>query len=364
MRYLSGGKSDKKEYASLNIGGLEVLLISNHNVPGTEKKSAAAMAVEVGSFSDPEEVEGLSHFLEHMLFMGSAVYPGENEYDKFVSDNGGYDNAYTEGEHTVYNFEINAENFEKALDMFAQSFISATLLQNSVKREILAIESEFQLALMSDPTRVEEVMGAQAQSGHFFRKFGWGNLDSLDKIPGKNGVDVMSCLRAHYQTYYRPHQCKLVVLSSQSIPDIEQCVRRSFGGWNVEPSPLAGQFASKNAHPTYAAPFPHPSRLTRICPVKNNVHEVKITWTIPASIRGYRTRCEDMIGHLVGHEGEGSVLSALRALGLATDITAGVSYCEVKVVTNSYVYVDCGLFWCARLEVRDSPATLTSLSSK
>lgn len=324
MKYLKGGKSDKKQYAILNIDGLDILLISNRDVSGSEKKSAAAMAVEVGSFNDPEEVEGLSHFLEHMLFMGSAVYPGENEYDKFVSDSGGYDNAYTEGEHTVYNFEINTENFERALDMFAQSFISATLLQNSVKREILAIESEFQLALMSDPTRVEEVMGAQAHPGHFLKKFGWGNLESLDKNPAKNGIDVLAYLRRHYETYYTPKQCKLVVLSSFSIPEIETIVRRSFGAWSKDTSPVTEQFASHELHPTYKDPFPHPPRLTRICPVKNNVQEVKITWTLPPTIRGYRTRCEDMIGHLVGHEGEGSVLSALRALGLATDITAGV----------------------------------------
>lgn len=43
------------------------------------KKAAAAMCVGFGSFSDPPEAQGLAHFLEHMLFMGSTEFPDENE---------------------------------------------------------------------------------------------------------------------------------------------------------------------------------------------------------------------------------------------------------------------------------------------
>ena len=54
------------------------------------------MAVGVGSFSDPAELQGLSHYLEHMLFMGSQAFPDENAYDAFLSSHGGSSNAYTE----------------------------------------------------------------------------------------------------------------------------------------------------------------------------------------------------------------------------------------------------------------------------
>lgn len=54
------------------------------------------MVVGIGSFSDPAAMQGLSHYLEHMLFMGSAKFPDENDYDSFLSKNGGSSNAYTE----------------------------------------------------------------------------------------------------------------------------------------------------------------------------------------------------------------------------------------------------------------------------
>ena len=44
------------------------------------KKSSAALSVAVGAFQDPPEVQGIAHYLEHMLFMGTKKYPDENDY--------------------------------------------------------------------------------------------------------------------------------------------------------------------------------------------------------------------------------------------------------------------------------------------
>lgn len=47
-------------------------------------QAACALCVGVGSYSDPEEIQGLAHFVEHMVFMGSEKYPKENEFDAFI----------------------------------------------------------------------------------------------------------------------------------------------------------------------------------------------------------------------------------------------------------------------------------------
>jgi nardilysin len=79
-------------------------------------QAAAAMCVGVGSFSDPPDAQGLAHFLEHMLFMGSSKFPDENEYDTFLSKHGGGSNAFTETEFTCYHFDISPSFLKPALD--------------------------------------------------------------------------------------------------------------------------------------------------------------------------------------------------------------------------------------------------------
>ena len=44
----------------------------------------------------PDVSQGMSHYLEHMLFMGSEKFPDENDYDSYLQHNGGSANAYTE----------------------------------------------------------------------------------------------------------------------------------------------------------------------------------------------------------------------------------------------------------------------------
>jgi secreted Zn-dependent insulinase-like peptidase len=72
-------KSDVKDYEFLQLdSGLQVILVSSEKLKKTIKydhgisniKGAAAITVQVGSFADPVECEGLAHFLEHMVFMG------------------------------------------------------------------------------------------------------------------------------------------------------------------------------------------------------------------------------------------------------------------------------------------------------
>ena len=84
---------------------------------GKYRKAALSLTVGCGSFLDPPNLQGLAHYLEHMLFMGSRKYPGENAYDEYLSRRGGESNAYTECEETVFHFEVDqGRPFEEAAD--------------------------------------------------------------------------------------------------------------------------------------------------------------------------------------------------------------------------------------------------------
>ena len=357
--FITQSRYDLKSYTLVNLdSGLEVLLVDSSKLAESRRsspydkdsssKAAAAMFVSVGSFADPVVAEGTAHFLEHMIFMGidSPKYPkAENLYDSFVSSHGGSCNAYTEGEHTVYQFDIASEHFSAALDIFACCFKSPLLSAGSSDREIKSIESEFCLAKVSDGARLQQLMFNSAKSDHVLRKFSWGNLNSLSIVPKANNVDIHSVLKGFYKKHYTPLNMKLVVLGPVSLEELEKDVRSAFGNWVVTPVEPAdvSERASKDVEtkkrkkldneevdegvvslPSLeeciskfrnVTPFTTDSKtyITRVIPMKKT-HRLVMTWYLPPMIADYKTKTAFYLGHLLGHEGPGSLLSALKVL--------------------------------------------------
>ncbi|MBA0706057.1 hypothetical protein Golax_018198 [Gossypium laxum] len=100
------------------------------------------MNVGVGSSCDPVGLDGLAHFLEHMLFYASEKYPLEDSYSKYITEHGGSRNAFTDYEMTNYFFDVSTDCFEEALDRFAQFFIKPLMSADATMREIKAVDSE------------------------------------------------------------------------------------------------------------------------------------------------------------------------------------------------------------------------------
>lgn len=164
-RFNNIGKSqqDNRDYRGLKLAnGLKVLLISD---PVTDK-SSAALTVDVGHMSDPDDIPGLAHFCEHMLFLGTEKYPNENAYSTFLSENGGQSNASTYPDNTKYYFDIVPNQLEGALDRFAQFFISPLFTESATEREINAVDSEHDKNVAIDVWRIRQVSKSLADPNH------------------------------------------------------------------------------------------------------------------------------------------------------------------------------------------------------
>ena len=123
-----------------------------------------------GSFSDGE-VEGLAHFCEHLLFLGTKAFPDEAEYSSFLTSNGGYDNAYTSSENTNYYFSVNSDKLEGALDRFAPFFISPLFKESGVSRELNAVDLEYQKDKGLGGWHVYQLMKTISNPDHPFHKY-------------------------------------------------------------------------------------------------------------------------------------------------------------------------------------------------
>src|SRR5690554_8056124 len=95
--------NDPNEYRFLELdNGLRVILASDPEAD----KAAASMNVAVGSGNDPANREGLAHFLEHLLFLGTEQYPDPGAYQQFIRSHGGSHNAFTAFADINYFFDV------------------------------------------------------------------------------------------------------------------------------------------------------------------------------------------------------------------------------------------------------------------
>ncbi|XP_061700312.1 nardilysin-like isoform X3 [Syngnathoides biaculeatus] len=284
-----------------------------------EKMSAAALCVGVGSFSDPADLPGLAHFLEHMVFMGSEKYPSENGFDAFLKKHGGSDNASTDCERTVFQFDVQRRSFKEALDRWAQFFICPLMIRDAIDREVEAIDSEYQLAKPSDSHRKEMLFGSLAKPGHPMGKFCWGNAQTLKQEPKKKKISVYKQLRAFWKKYYSAHYMTLAVQSKEKLDTLEMWVREIF-------SKVPNNGLRKPDFSDMPEPFDTPffNKLYRVVPVRK-VHALNITWALPPQEKHYRVKPLHYISWLIGHEGPGSILSVLRRKCWALALVGGNS---------------------------------------
>ncbi|CDP04048.1 unnamed protein product [Coffea canephora] len=293
----------------------------------SQKKAAAAMCVGMGSFADPCEAQGLAHFLEHMLFMGSTDFPDENEYDSYLSKHGGSSNAYTETEHTCYHFEVNREFLKGALRRFSQFFISPLVKAEAMEREVLAVDSEFNQVLQSDSCRLQQLQCHTSTPGHPFNRFFWGNKKSLVDAMEK-GINLRERILNLYNENYYAGAMKLVVIGGESLDVLESWVLELFSSIKKG---IRTKEVSVPELPIWKA-----GKLYWLEAVKD-VHILDLSWTLPSLRHEYLKKAEDYLAHLLGHEGRGSLLFSLKAKGWATSISAGVG--DEGMQRNTMVYI-------------------------
>lgn len=291
--------NDHRELQSFKLTNeLSVLLISDPNAD----KAAAAMNIAVGSNADPENRQGLAHFLEHMLFLGTKKYPDAGAYKAFIQSHGGKLNAYTAHENTNYYFDIASDSLEPALDRFAQFFIAPLLDEKYVERERHAVHSEFQSKLRDDNRRSSAATKAVMNPFHRYSHFSVGSLQTL-------GGNVREDLVDFYNEYYSSNLMTLVVEGKESLPELKKMVTEKFSSIpNRHTEPLKVQ-----------APLFEADTLPAHLNIKTLKETNAITLTFPVkSVRdAWQEKPLAYISDLIGYEGHGSLLAHLKQKGYA-----------------------------------------------
>jgi zinc protease len=189
-------------------------------------RSAALASVQVwvktGSIHEGSQLgAGLSHYLEHMLFKGTARRSGR-EISASVQASGGYINAYTTFDRTVYYIDLPSEHLEVAVDILADAVLHSTLPEDEVAREKDVILREIAMTRDDPDNRLWESLFAVAFREHPYRHPIIGHRDVFAAVDRKALAD-------YYAERYVPNNIVVVIAGDVDAQRAAAMVERHFG---------------------------------------------------------------------------------------------------------------------------------------
>lgn len=157
-----------------------------------------------------------------MVLMGSEKYPIENSFEQFMQKSGGFLNAETDFDETVFYFRVREEFLDEAIDRFSQFFKAPLLLKDGMARERQAVDSEFSSKKNGELIRRGHLLAMLGQSNHPSTTFACGNQKTLQE----NINDDILYQRVHdfRKRHYSAHRMYVCVQSKLPLDDLQVCV--------------------------------------------------------------------------------------------------------------------------------------------
>ncbi|KHN69739.1 insulinase-like Zn-dependent peptidase [Ordospora colligata OC4] len=308
---------DTAEYEYVELSnGIKAIVASD---PALDKCSCA-VSVKVGSFSDPEYALGLAHFLEHMLFMGTEEYPGENEFDCFMNQNNGSFNAITWGEVTEYFFDISPDAFEEGVYRFADFFKAPLLRQDAVKREISAVNAEFVNGLNRDEWRIQRMIEVLCSDEEPLKKFSVGNYKTLDHD------GIWDEAREFWTRHYSSEKICVVIYGNQSIEDMKRYLSKFEGVQRRTASEVSDGIQELSIKQEEKRSVFKSEYLNKWITIESfaEVRKVMVTITVPSGYKMFRKNSYGYVLGMLERSDERGFICGMKDLGLVLSIDVEV----------------------------------------
>jgi len=183
--------------------------------------------VRVGSKDEDDETNGAAHFLEHMLFKGTARRkPGE--MDREVEGLGGVLNAGTSVDWTYYYTVAAGRYFDQILDLQSDAIMNSTIDPAEVDRERRVVIEEINRRDNFPGSRTFELLRATAFTTHPYRR---------SVLGPRAGIERMSreVLLGFYRSHYVPSNITIVVVGNVRASEAAAKVRRAYAGFRGAP---------------------------------------------------------------------------------------------------------------------------------
>jgi predicted Zn-dependent peptidase len=191
-------------------------------VPTAQSVSVNAF-VGIGSRGEDRRTNGLSHYMEHMLFKGTERRPDAILIAEAIEGAGGVLNAYTTRELTCYWNQVPFDKLAQAMDVLADMYRNSLLQQEEIDRERTVVQQEIRRAFDQPGAWASELL-SRATFGD--QPIGWPVAGTLETVEAMKHDDFVE----HVRQYYVPSNTVLSVAGNTTHDEVMGLAEQHFGG--------------------------------------------------------------------------------------------------------------------------------------
>src|ERR1700754_3749126 len=198
--------------------GLQVVVIPDHRTPVVTQM----IWYKVGSADETPGKSGLAHFLEHLMFKGTAKHP-VGEFSQTVLKVGGNENAFTSVDYTGYFQRVPRDQLPGMMEFEADRMTGLVLKDENVlpERDVVLEEYNMRVANSPDAQLTEQIM-AELYLNHPYGRpvIGW--HAEIEKLGREDALEF-------YKRFYAPNNATLVIAGDVTADEIRPTIEQTFG---------------------------------------------------------------------------------------------------------------------------------------
>ena len=206
--------------------GLRVVAVHMPHLHSAE----LALYIKVGGRNAPAGKEGLAHFVEHMLFRGTADYPTSTDIERAFEEIGGAVNASTDEECTCFFSRIHPEHLGKALEILSSMVLRPLLSGIDIEKKIITEEALDDLNENGEEINPHNLAGRLLWPDH---PLGEPTIGTLQSIASFTDDDV----RNYISSFYLPGNAVLAIAGNFSLQELAAAAGPCFGSWQGGTAP-------------------------------------------------------------------------------------------------------------------------------
>jgi zinc protease len=218
--------------------GLQVVVIQDHRTPVVTQM----IWYKVGSADETPGKSGLAHFLEHLMFKGTASHP-TGEFSQTVLRIGGNENAFTSTDYTGYFQRVPRDQLAKMMEFEADRMTGLILKDENVLPERDVVLEEYNMRVANNPeARLNEQVMAALYLNHPYGRpvIGW--RQEIEKLGREDAL-------AFYRRFYAPNNAILVIAGDVEVSDVRPLVEATFGKVAAQPAIPAQRIRPQEPEP-------------------------------------------------------------------------------------------------------------------